>query len=939
MSLLSWNEIRSRAFLFINDWLTKSEIAHEDADAQTFENEFFHIFGVPRTKVAVFEKRINFRNDNVSTSISTSVSTKSKDIDDKKSGKTGKIDLFWKGHILIEMKSPGKNLANAYEQAKRYTNTLPLEDMPKGILVCDFVNFHYYDLEDDGKLYQFKLSELVEHIELFGYLAGYAKITFQELDPVNIEAAEKMGRLHDRLKEIGYNGHRLEVYLVRILFCLFADDTGIFEKDFFVNYILNRTNPDGGDLALHIQKIFETLNQTEQQRLQTLDEQLKKFPYVNGDLFNERLEIADFDSKMRETLIDCCRLDWSKISPAIFGAMFQSVMDKESRHDFGAHYTSEENILKLIRPLFMDELWKEFYRYKKLKSEIRKTRLTEFHNKLSRLKFLDPACGCGNFLVISYRELRLLEIEVISELLGDDKLLDIDHYIKVNVNQFYGIEIVEFPSKIAQVALWLMDHQMNLAVMKRFGKYYIRIPLNVSASIHFANAFDIDWEKIVSKNELSYILGNPPFLGYSVMNKRQKNELVNVFNKMKNCGNLDYVTAWYKKAAIYIQDTNIEVAFVSTNSICQGEQVAILWKDLMCNHNVKINFAYQTFKWSNEARGKAAVNCVIVGFSLNDRKIKKLYQNIAVNSKLSSVTANQINGYLIDSPMIFIAKRRKPICNVSEMIYGNKPVDDGNFLLDKNERDDLIKREPELAKIIKPFLGAHEFINNIPRFCIWLNGVSPEKFNRSKAIQERIRKVKIFRESSEKQATKKLAETPTVFGEIRQPESNYIIVPLTSSEKRKYVPIGFANKNIILGNSNSAIPNATLYEFGVITSNMHMSWMRYICGRLEMRYRYSGSLVYNNFPFPNPTLKQKQSIESSAQMILNIRNKYPKSSLADLYDPLSMPSELLKAHQKLDKAVEKAYGKIFENDSQRVAYLFEQYQNLTGELFNVTKNQ
>ncbi|MDR2169326.1 MAG: hypothetical protein LBP59_04220, partial [Planctomycetaceae bacterium] len=484
MSILSWNEIRLRASVFVSVWLSRCDSSREDADAQTFENEFFYIFGVPRAKVAVFEKRVKFCNDN-----------------------SGVIDLFWKGHILIEMKSPGKNLLRAYEQAKRYTNTLPLEDMPKGILVCDFVNFHYYDLEDDGKLYKFQLAELVDYVELFGYLAGYTKVSFAELDPVNISAAEKMGCLHDRLKAVGYSGHRLEVYLVRILFCLFADDTGIFEKDFFVNYILNRTNPDGSDLALHIQKIFETLNQTESQRLQTLDEQLKKFPYVNGDLFEERLEIADFDSGMRETLLDCCRLDWSKISPAIFGAMFQSVMDNELRHDLGAHYTSEENILKVIRPLFLDDLWQEFYRYKNLKSDIRKTRLTEFHDKLSRLRFLDPACGCGNFLVISYRELRLLEMSVISELLGSDKLLDVDHYIRVNVYQFFGIEIVEFPSKIAQVALWLMDHQMNLEVMRRFGRYYVRIPLSVSASIYFGNAFELDWEQIISKTELNYILG------------------------------------------------------------------------------------------------------------------------------------------------------------------------------------------------------------------------------------------------------------------------------------------------------------------------------------------------------------------------------------------------------------------------------------------------
>ncbi|MDR3199684.1 MAG: hypothetical protein LBU34_17600 [Planctomycetaceae bacterium] len=936
MTILSWNEIRLRADSFVNEWITKACDLREEADAQTFENEFFYIFGVPRSKVAVFEKHVNFynnNNNNIATADSAQILKNDKQ-------KTGAIDLFWKGYILIEMKSPGKNLAHAYEKAKRYANTLPLEDMPKGILVCDFVNFHYYDLENNGKLYKFTLSELTKHIELFGYLAGYTKTTFKELDPVNIEAAEKMGRLHDRLKEIGYSGHRLEVYLVRILFCLFADDTGIFEKDFFVNYILNRTNPDGSDLALHIQKIFETLNKTEHQRLQTLDEQLKKFPYVNGDLFEEPLETADFDSAMRETLLDCCRLDWSKISPAIFGAMFQSVMDKASRHDFGAHYTSEENILKVIRPLFLDELWEEFYRYKKLKSEIRKRRLTEFHDKLSRLKFLDPACGCGNFLVISYRELRLLEMEVISELLGSDKLLDVDHYIKVNVNQFFGIEIVEFPSKIAQVALWLMDHQMNLAVMKRFGKYYVRIPLNVSASIYFANAFEIDWENIVPKLELNYILGNPPFLGARVMNERQKRDLVKVFCNMKNSGNLDYVTAWYKKAAVYIQGTNIEVAFVSTNSICQGEQVAVLWRDLIFNHNVKINFAHQTFKWSNEARGKAAVYCVIVGFGLSDKKTKQIYQYAEVTGEPIKTVANRINAYLIDGADVFITSRTTPLCDVPPMSFGNVALDSGYLIFSESEKSEFIKREPKSKKWFKRLLGADELLYSKTRWCLWLVGIEPSELRSMPFVLERVKQVKHARESARDKGAQKLAARSHQFRDLNNPKK-YLAIPITTGESRRYVPIIFANNNFIPAVTIQTIPNAGLYLFGILTSSMHMAWMRYVCGRLESRYRYSKNIVYNNFPFPNPTAKQKQSIESTAQVILNIRIKYPKSNLADLYDPLSMPAELVKAHQKLDKVVERAYGKTFENDSQRVAHLFELYQKLTNELFTALsqKNQ
>jgi hypothetical protein len=610
---LSWNEIKARAAAFVNEWKEKASAAREEADAQTFENDFFYIFGVSRQRVAVFEKKVKIQPGRRPDGTAGQADLFG---EHGAAGQSGYIDLFWKGHILIEMKTPGKDLIRAYKQAREYANALKEADFPRGILVCDFVNFHYYDLTEDAKLYRFTLPELVQHIELFGDLAGYKDIDpYKKWDPVNIEAAEKMGRLHDRLKETGYTGRQLELYLVRLLFCLFADDTGIFEPPDILNrYILERTGEDGSDLAMHLQNIFEVLNKPKERRLTTIDEQLNRFPYVNGGLFEERLDTAAFDRPMRDTLLECCGLDWSKISPAIFGAMFQSVMNDAERHDIGAHYTSEENILKLIHPLFLDGLWGEFKKIKSLGPSLRKERLTEFHGKLAGLKFLDPACGCGNFLVISYRELRLLELEVLKLLLGTDQVLDVEHEIKVNVNQFYGIEIEEFPSQIAQVAMWLVDHQMNMMVREMFGQYFVRIPLIAAASIHCTNSLTVDWESIVPKSELSYILGNPPFLGYSVMDKVQKAEVEKVFDNMKNCGILDYVTAWYKKAALYIHDTQIEVAFVSTNSICQGEQVAALWPELINKHGIKINFAHQTFKWSNEARGKAAVYCIIIGF-------------------------------------------------------------------------------------------------------------------------------------------------------------------------------------------------------------------------------------------------------------------------------------------------------------------------------------
>lgn len=907
---LSWNEIKTRAAAFVNEWREIAPTAREEADAQTFETGFFHIFGVERSQVAIFEQKVKLSGE-----------------------ANGYIDLFWKGHIMIEMKSPGKDMTKAFEQAKNYANALKPSDLPKCILICDFNHFHYYDLLDNAKKQEFSLPDLVLYIELFSDLAGYKDVEYKKQDAVNIEAAEKMGRLHDRLKEIGYSGHQLEVYLVRLLFCLFADDTGIFEHDSFIKYVLQRTNEDGSDLALHIQKIFEVLNKPADKRLKTLDEQLDKFPYVNGGLFAETLEIADFDSRMRESIIECCSLDWSKISPAIFGSMFQSVMNAEERRNLGAHYTSEENILKLIHPLFLDDLWAEFDRYKALRSEARIARLNEFHEKLARLKFLDPACGCGNFLIITYREIRILELAVIKELLGGERILDVDTYVKVNVNQFYGIEIEEFPSKIAQVAMWLMDHQMNTLVRDMFGEYYVRIPLKVSPSIICANSLRTDWGNIVSRSELSYILGNPPFVGFYLMNDSQKEDMNAIFEGNKNTGILDFVTAWYKKAAEFIRNTDIEVAFVSTNSICQGESVAPLWNILFNTYGVKINFVHQTFRWNNEARGKAAVFCVIVGFGVKDRKEKKIFHYADVDSDPVESIATQINAYLVDASNVIVESRSSSLCPVPSMVYGNKPVDGGFLILSEDEKNELITKEPGAEKYIRKLLGAEEYINNIPRYCLWLLDANPSDLKSLPNVLSRIESVKEFRLSSKKEATRKWASFPTRFVEVRQPDSDFIIIPCTSSERRRYVPIGFVTKDIIVNNLVQIIPNGTLYHFGVLTSTMHMSWMRYVCGRLKSDYRYSKDIVYNNFPWPVPTDKQKHDIEEAAQAVLDARARFPDSSLADLYDPDLIPSDLMKAHNQLDCAVEKTYGRIFNNDSDRVAFLFEEYHKLTEGLF------
>jgi hypothetical protein len=618
--------------------------------------------------------------------------------------------------------------------------------------------------------------------------------------------------------------------------------------------------------------------------------------------------------------------------------MFQSVKDKDKRRALGEHYTSEINILKVIKPLFLDSLWAEFDRIRKQKSAKKRHELLQFHTDLRKLKFLDPACGCGNFLVVTYRELRLLEIEILAELNKSQQVMDIELLINIDVDQFYGIEIEEFPARIAQTAMWLMDHIMNTKVSAKFGNYFVRIPLETSPTIVIANALrengkELDWETIVPKNELSYILGNPPFLGARIMSQEQKADANAVFKGMKDSNNLDYVTCWYKKAAEYIQETNIEVAFVSTNSICQGEQVAILWPELINKHNIKINFAHQTFKWSNEAKGKAAVFCVIIGFANFNRKLKNIFLYANVTDEPMEMGAKEINTYLLDAPQVFIQKRSKPICNVSEMVFGNMPNDRGFFTLNENEKAEILLKNPEVKSTIKTFFGAEEFINKITRYCLWLKDISPAIYKNSKIIIERIENIRKARLASDREATRKLAEFPSLFGEIRQPETNYLLIPRVSSERRKYIPIGFLDKDIIAGDSTMIIPNATLYEFGILTSTMHMAWVRYVCGRLKSDYRYSASIVYNNYPWPSPTDKQKYSVETLAQEVLNARNKYSDLSLATLYDPNTMPPELIKTHQKLDKAVETSYGRIFENDEQRVSYLFEQYQKLTGELF------
>lgn len=907
---LSWNEIKDRALHFSKEW---ADTSNEEADAKPFLIEFFEVFGISRKRVSTFEHKV-------------------KKLDDS----NGYIDLLWKGTILIEMKSRGKNLDKAYQQAVDYTHGLKQHELPKYILVCDFDIFRLYDLEDD-KTIEFKLNDLVNNVQHFGYLLGYQKKVYKEQDPANIQAAELMGKLHDRLKEIGYEGHPLEVYLVRLLFCLFAEDTTIFNKQQFQDYIEQRTNEDGSDLAPKLQELFQVLNTAKEKRFKNLDEQLDEFPYVNGKLFEEILPMASFDKKMRQALLDCCVIDWSKISPAIFGSMFQSVMNPTERRNLGAHYTSETNILKLIKPLFLDELWREFESIKD-----NKNRLPEFHKKLSTLKFLDPACGCGNFLVITYRELRLLELEILRSLhKHGQQVLDIESIIWLDVDMMHGIEYEEFPARIAEVAMWLIDHQMNMLISNEFGQYFARLPLKKSAKIINGNALQTDWETIVAKNDLSFILGNPPFLGKSNQNVEQKADMEKVFAGYKGTGVLDYVAAWYLKAAQFIQNTTIKAAFVSTNSIAQGEQVGILWNILFNQYKIKIHFAHQTFSWKNEAKGNAAVHVVIIGFANFDTNNKSIFEYENIKGEPHQVKVKNINPYLVESKDIFIQKRTSSICNSPIMSYGSMPNDGGFLLLDEVEKEDLITKEPIASKFIRKFVMGEELINSIHRYCLWLENIEPNELQELKEVSKRVNLVFETRNSSTREATKRLAQFPTIFGEMRQPKTDYIALPRVSSVNRKFIPITILDKNTIAGDKVYTVSSEDRYTFGVLFSTMHMCWMRVTSGRLKSDYSYSTQLTYNNFPWPeNPTEKQVQTIELAAQKVLDVRDEFPKSSLANLYDPLTMPPALVKAHNELDKAVDLAYRpQAFTSEANRMAYLFELYEKYTADLFTTERKK
>jgi len=899
--VISLNEIRSRSISFAKEWERDRD---EDAEAKSFWDGFFEVFGVSRRRVASFEHLVK-----------------------KQDGSQGFIDVLWKGVMLAEHKSKGKNLDSAFSQAKSYLPGLKEIELPRYVIVSDFEKIRISDFET-GKEKEFFLKDLHKNIDLFGFISGYeSEINYEEEISVNIKAAKLMADFHNEIEKTGYNGHVLEVFLIRILFCLFADDTGIFEKNLFKTYIDKRVKSDGSDLGIQLGQIFYILNTPQEKRQTTTDEQLMKFPYINGGIFSENLSPVSLDATAYLKLKKCSEFDWSKISAAIFGSLFQGVMDKNQRRQLGAHYTSELNILKVIKPLFLDELYIEFDKFK-----FDSKKLNTFHQYLASLTFLDPACGCGNFLVVAYRELRRLELEVLRLQRKNNQriLIGVEDISQINVNQFYGIEIEEFPSLIAKTAMYLVDHQMNMELSIEFGEAYARIPLREPATIVNADALSTDWESVIPKDKLSFILGNPPFVGARLMEKEQKENFLKVFDNAKGAGNLDFVTAWYEKASKYMLGTNIKTAFVSTNSICQGEQVGILWKRLKEKYGVVIHFAHQTFKWNNDAPGQAAVYCVIVGFATFDVSKKYLFEYKTIKSDPREKEVVHINFYLSEGEDVFLENRRKPICDVPEMIFGNMANDGGGFIFTEAEKVEFLLQEPKAEKYIKLLLGSEELINNSKRYCLWLVSAEPSEIKNMPKVLERIQMVKMHRLNSTRGATQKLAKTPTLFGEIRQPKTRYLLIPRVSSENRDVIPIGYFEPEIIMTDRCAFVPNADLYLFGVITSSMHMIWLNKVCGRLKSDYNYSIGIVYNNFPWPeNITADQKKKVEECAQDVLDTRLLFPNSSLADLYDPNTMPPELVKAHDELDKAVDACYGHKFTTKESRIEFLFNLYKNYT----------
>lgn len=922
---LTRNEIRKRLSSFAKE---QQGASNERSQAQTFWLRFYECFGIRAESATIYEQSVK-----------------------KLGGAQGFIDSFIPGKLIVEHKSKGKDLDAAFDQASEYFLSLKEEERPRYIITSDFARIRIYDLQAGGGYHQCKLAELPKKADWFMFLVEGELIDFTEESEADRSAAYAISKLHETLLRANFKGRDLEVFLTRLLFSLFADDTGIFGENNLFRRLMESTRADGSDVGRVLAELFQVLNTPEEERQRNIDESLASFAYINGKLFADNARIPSFDSELREQLIACAKLDWSGISPAIFGAMFQGVLEehnpegadssnrKASRRELGAHYTSERNILRVINPLCMNDLRAELAKVKR-----NKKLLETFYDKLPTLTFFDPACGCGNFLVIGFRELRQLEMDTI-EAMGDigltnasrGGLLDVSTLCRVKVSQFYGIEIDDAAVHIARVALWITDHQMNLEAATRFGTTRPTVPLVDSATIACGNSLRIDWRDVLPPEQCSYVLGNPPFVGHQWRTPEQMQDMENIWGNEGRFGRLDYVTCWHHKAAAYMHDNpEVKTALVSTNSICQGEQVGILWSYLLAQ-GMQIHFAHRTFQWSNEGKGVAAVHCVIVGFALSEPKQRTIFDySDNIKGEPVAIPARNINPYLVDAPNVVLPSRTDTPPGLPRLIKGSQPTDGGHLILTEAEKTELLAVEPQAEKWLRPYIGGEELINGSIRWCLWLKGISPAELKAMPHVMRRLDDVQKWRLTSATKSVQEWAARPSLFTQDRQPSTDYLAVPRVSSERRRFIPIAYLSAEIIAHEKLLVVEGATLYHFGILNSTMHNAWMRYTSGRLKSDYSYAPA-VYNNLPWPDTSDKHCATIEAAAQAILDARVLYPESSLADLYDPLSMPPELVKAHAALDKAVDAAYQyKGGKDDAARVAYLFERYQQLTSLLPAVT---
>jgi hypothetical protein len=909
---LQWSEIRARAAAFSE----RHKAAHyEKGETQTFYNEFFDCFGVSRRQVATYEQRVrNLPGD-----------------------KQGFIDLYWPGTLIVEQKSAGLDLRKASNQALDYYDWLPEKDRPRYILTCDFQRWHLLDLEE-GREWRFLLSELKNHVEAFAFILGVQPRLNRRQSPANVKASQLMGKLHEALAGTGYGGHDLEVLLVRLLFIMFADDTRIFNnKDQFLDLIERRTSYDGSDLGQWLSSLFDVLNTPTDKRQSTLDPDLADFPYINGRLFEERIRMPAFDNAMRTILLDASEFDWGEVSPAIFGSLFESVIDKVTQRKQGAHYTPEEAILRLIGPLFLDELQSELARAKGLKSG-KDEALGRLQDRLASLTFLDPACGCGNFLVVSYRELRELERELIKERflrpgIARREGIDPAKLSQLNVDQFFGIEIDEFPAHIAEVALWMTDHIANTRLGEDFGVSYARIPLVSAPHIKNADALEFDWNDLLPAERCSYVLGNPPFVGAKYQTANQRVQVRAIARLGGSGGTLDYVAAWFIKAGEYAHGGHPRIAFVATNSITQGEQVAQLWPILFHRLRLEIAFGHRTFVWP----GRAGVHCVIVGLARagEEPTQKRLFSYVDGKGDPVQTRHDALTAYLFDAKEadrhLVVKEEGRPINRAPRVVSGTQPIDGGHLILTGAERAAFLLAEPRAEAFLRPYIGTQEYLYDGKRWIFALQQASPGDLRALPMVKERIMLVREYRRQSKRGATLALVDTPTAFNVTVIPDSPFLAIPEVSSETRDYVPIGWLEPPVIPSNKLRLLPNATLWEFGILTSRMHMAWLEDIGGRLESRFQYGIGIVYNTFPWPYATSAQRKKVEALAQAVLDARAlpKNATSSLADLYDPDTMPAELRKAHRDLDLAVDKLYrARPFGSDRERVEHLFPLYEAL-----------